>query len=227
MEAQALGGLGEAEFVRGHMISAFEAYDACIALARREGDLRIVAANLSMRGQTLNYKNELEAAFADCREADLLAQEIRHARAEMIACVVSAYVCDSNDPLDGRRWSERALEIARRLGAGLFEAIALEYIGRSALQQDRPDEAEGLILQALEILQESDFGQRFLAARAQGALALATRDEACRKRALEAGEALLAGGAPAHNHLWFYRGRHGDLFEAQIMAGASRLCGCP
>ena len=205
LEAQALGGLGEADFARGRMISAYQSYDDCIELGREQRFLRVVAANLSMRGQTLCYMNRLEAAMADCREATELAQKIRQPRAEMIAGIVAAYVRDLSDPHEGRDWATASLEIARRLGARMFEAVNLEYLGRFAQQMGDPGAAEKLITEALEILQESESGRRFLAARVFSALALVCEDGDRRDSALDAGEALLKKGAPAHNHLWFHR----------------------
>ena len=63
MEAQALGGLGDAEFARGHMIS-FHAYcEQGIERSRSEGLARVLAANLPMRGQTYRYRNLFDEAL--------------------------------------------------------------------------------------------------------------------------------------------------------------------
>jgi class 3 adenylate cyclase/tetratricopeptide (TPR) repeat protein len=205
LEAQALGGLGEAEFARGRMISAYKSYDECIALGRKHGFLRVVAANLSRRGQTFTYMNDLGSAMADCCEAMELARKIRQPRAEMIAAIVAAYITEINNPIEGEKWSRASLEIARRLGARLFESINLEYLGRFAAQLGNDAEAEDLIQKAIAIMRESDSGMRFLAGRSFGALALVTQDEQRRWWALKEGEELLRRGVPAHNHLWFYR----------------------
>jgi len=205
LEAQALGGLGEADFARGRMVSAYKSYDECIALGRKHGFLRVVAANLSMRGQTLDYLNDLESGMADCREAVELARKIRQPRAEMIAAIVAAYIAELNDPVEGEKWSRASLEIARRLGARLFESINLEYLGRFAAQTGDFVEAENLVQSAIAIMRESESGMRFLAGRCFGALALVTQEDERRWSALEDGETMLRLGAPAHNHIWFYR----------------------
>jgi tetratricopeptide (TPR) repeat protein len=205
LEAQALGGLGEAEFARGRMISAFHYYDRCIALGREHGFARVVAANLSMRGQTLAYMNNLAAAMSDCRAGVELAAKIRQPRAEMIAGIVATYILDLTDPIEGEAWARGSLAIARRLGAQVFEAINLEYLGRFAAQRGRHAEAVELVQQALDILRRSDSGIRFLACRTLGALALVTPDAARQATALAEGEALLHCGVPAFNHLWFDR----------------------
>jgi class 3 adenylate cyclase/tetratricopeptide (TPR) repeat protein len=214
LEAQALGGLGEAEFARGRMISAYKYYDRCIELARDHGFLRVVAANLSMRGQTLNYMNDLEAAMADCRDAVDLARKIRQPRAEMVATLVAAYIMELNDPIEGERWARASLDISRRLGARLFESINLEYLGRFAAQAGNDVEAEKLVQMAIAIMRESESGMRFLAGRCFGALALVAQDDQGRWSALEEGEKILRLGVPGHNYLWFYR----DAIEVCLRA---------
>jgi class 3 adenylate cyclase/tetratricopeptide (TPR) repeat protein len=205
LEAQALGGLGEVEFARGRMISAHKYYDRCIELGRDQGYLRVVAANLSMRGQTLSYMNDLEAAMADCRDAIELARKIRQPRAEMVATVVAAYILELNDPIEGEVWARASLEISRRLGARLFESINLEYLGRFAAQAGDYVEAENLVQKSIAIMRESESGMRFLAGRTFGALALVTQDAERRWSALEEGEKILRLGVSGHNYLWFYR----------------------
>ncbi len=205
LEAQALGGLGEADFARGRMISAHKSYDECIGLSREHGFLRVVAANLPMRGETLEYMNDLEAAMADCRAAIELATKISQPRAEMVAAIVAAYIAELNDPIEGEKWTKLSLDISRRLGARLFESINLEHLGRFAEQMGEHVEAEKLVQEAIAILRESESGMRFLAGRSFGALALITRDAKRQGSALDEGEALLHKGAPAHNQLWFNR----------------------
>ena len=97
LEAQALGGLGDAEFARGRMISAYDYYHRCTDLGRAHGLTRIVAANLPQRGQTLLYRNDLEAALNDCKESAELAAKICQPRAELIAGIVATYVLDMGD----------------------------------------------------------------------------------------------------------------------------------
>ena len=58
-EAQALSGLGDANYMRGYMITAFGFYDQCIELSRRHGFGRIEIANLTLRADTNLYQNRL------------------------------------------------------------------------------------------------------------------------------------------------------------------------
>lgn len=205
LEAQALGGLGDAQFGRGHMISAHEYFDQCIELSRAHDFARVVAANLSMRGQTFLYQNQLEAALDDCREAAELALQIRQPRAEMIAAIVATYVLELGDSAEGKVWAERALELARHLGSRLFEEINLEFLARFSEQDGDLDVAHQLMEKAMAILRETESGMRFEGPRSLACLALFTPDSERRRAALNEGEELLRVGATGHNYLWFYR----------------------
>ena len=44
----------------------------------------------------------------------------------MIAAIAAAYITELNDPIEGERWANASLDIARGLGARLFESINLE-----------------------------------------------------------------------------------------------------
>ncbi len=204
LEAQAYGGLGDAEFARGRMISAHRYFDQCIELSRAHNFTGIMAANLSMRGQTFLYQHQLEAAIEDCRAAAELAGKIRQPRAEMIAAIVATYVLDLHDPQEGRIWAERSLDIARRLGSKLFEEINLEFLARFAAQEGDLIEAQKHMHKAIAILRESESGMRFEGPRSLGTLALFTSDLERRRAALEEAEELLRLGTTGHNYLAGY-----------------------
>ena len=55
LEAAALGGLGDAEYMRGRMISAHERLRECVELSRQRGLGRIEVANLAQMGQAKQY----------------------------------------------------------------------------------------------------------------------------------------------------------------------------
>jgi len=46
VEAQALSGLGDAEYNRGRFLSSYRYFDQCIELARKYGFGRVIGANL-------------------------------------------------------------------------------------------------------------------------------------------------------------------------------------
>ena len=58
LEAMALGGVGDAEYMRGRMISAHEGFRRCIELARQQGLGRIEVANWPMAAITRWYTGD-------------------------------------------------------------------------------------------------------------------------------------------------------------------------
>ena len=204
MEAQSLSALGDAEFARGHMISAHGYFDRCVDLSREHGFNRVVAANLPMRGQTQLYRLRLDEAMADCLAARELAQRIQQYRAEMVAALVAAYVTEPSDPKACESWSRKTIELAVRIGATRFEQTGVEYLARSLFRLGRREEALALITKAIAIQRQSEAGMRFMGPRALGCLALVEPDRAKRLAALAQGEAFLRQGTGAHNPLWFY-----------------------
>jgi tetratricopeptide (TPR) repeat protein len=73
-EAEALGGLGDAEYMRGRMLSANRYFEDCIALANRHGFGRIEAANRPMASFTRWYAGETGQALSDARQANRRSQ---------------------------------------------------------------------------------------------------------------------------------------------------------
>ena len=173
----------------------------------------MIAANLAQRGQTLLYSNKINEGVDDCVDAFELASKIHQPRAQMVAAAVGAYVGDvKGDREQGILWAQKCIEIAQRLGAPLFEACGLEYLGRFAFQNDKVEKARQLIHEGLRLLRDSSAGMRFNGARHLGALAIVSEDTDERIAALDEGKQLLRKGALGHNHLWFYR----DAMEASL-----------
>ena len=84
---------------------------------------------------------------------------------------------------------------------------------RGLLAAGNAGAAASLLDEALAICRETD--PRFIAPRVLGLVALAAGADKTRRGALAEGEAVLARGCNAHNHLWFYR----DAIDACLGAG--------
>src|SRR5256885_2284705 len=82
--AMALGGLGDAEYVRGRMISAHDRFRRCVDVCGRHGFGRIEVANRPMMAFTQWYAGDTRAALADANSAIKAAARVGHRRAEMI-----------------------------------------------------------------------------------------------------------------------------------------------
>ncbi|MGH6915891.1 MAG: hypothetical protein ACREH3_19545 [Geminicoccales bacterium] len=97
---------------------------------------------------------------------------------------------------------ERTSALARALSAARFDQACLLYLGKVALAQDGRADAIDLLSRALTVARDTSVG--FHGPNICGALARALEDPAQRREMLREGEALLARGSDAHNHLRFY-----------------------
>jgi hypothetical protein len=130
LEAAALGGLGDAEYARGHMLSAHDRFRRCLEVCERHGFGRIEVANRLMAAFMRLFAGETARALEVALAAIDLAARVGHPRAEAIGhhC---AYFCRHSlaDLAGAWEHAESALTLARRLGARRFEAQALGFRG--------------------------------------------------------------------------------------------------
>ncbi|HEX5080013.1 MAG TPA: AAA family ATPase, partial [Geminicoccaceae bacterium] len=225
LEAAALGGLGDAEYARGRMLTAAERFDACVALCREQGFGRIEVANRPMAAIARIYALKLADAAAGAQAAIEASTRVGHKRSLVIArhtAFFCAFVRADHAAADDH--ATHALELARQLGARRFESEALHFLGASRYAQGRQAEGLDLMRQGLAISRET--GMAFMGPWLLGDLALATDDPNERRAALAEGERLLAAGSLSHNHLWFYPAaietslEYGEWREAERHAGA-------
>ena len=203
-EVHALGGLGDAEYSRGRYLSAYRYFHECVEMSRERGFGRIVAANISMRGNSLLYKNELDQAWSDCREALELAVKVRQPRAEMMSRSVASFMLPEMGAYDeGEQWARAGWEIAHRLGARVFEGSMLVSLARAIFHKGQRAEAQEHMADAMPIVRE--VGMNFVGPSMLSMLALVTDDPAERRAALKEGEELLRGDCQGFNHFSFHR----------------------
>lgn len=206
-EARALGGLGDAYYQQGRMVTARAHFVRCVELARARGFVRIEGANLPMVGAVDLLCNAVAEALDSCDEAVRIARRIGDGRIEMLAYDVMASTHYVQADWPGlQQHAERGLALARRIGARRFEAELLARRAVAIAAQGYADDAEALLDEALALSHAS--GLRYSGPMILGFLARTTRDPGRRRRALEEGEALLAQGCVSHCHL--------DLYEAAI-----------
>ncbi|HSC96217.1 MAG TPA: adenylate/guanylate cyclase domain-containing protein [Burkholderiales bacterium] len=213
-EAQAVGGLGDAEFARGRVITAYEYFRRCVALCREHGFGRIEVANRSMLGHTRLYFDGPTSALEDALASIEAARRVGHLRAEMNAghCAIFALVdMDELDRADEQIEQTRA--VTRRLGARNFEATALAFTARVLAARGQRAEALDALQQAAAISRET--GITFTGPRLLGFLALTVDDPAARRQALEEGQRVLDQGCVGHNYFWFYR----DAMDVRLKLG--------
>jgi tetratricopeptide (TPR) repeat protein len=204
LAARALGGLGDAEYARGRMVSAHNRFSRCLELARTYGFGRTEVANLSMIAHTQIYLNDLSGALATSAAAIDLAARVGHPRAEIIAHNAAINVFYTNGDLRiAREHAERRGSLIRALGALRFESLDLETRATIAYAEGRP--SEGLELMQRSVASCRLHARSFLGPWILGHFAVTTDDPSARRDALAEGEAILGEGAVSHSHLWFYR----------------------
>jgi class 3 adenylate cyclase/tetratricopeptide (TPR) repeat protein len=213
LEALALGGLGDGEYMVGRMVSARNFFNSCIELCQRHGFGRIDVANRPMAAFTRFFSGDVRGALVDADDAIGAAVKVAHVRGEMISRHV-ACLC-RREMLDfAGAWTDviRALTLARQLGAKRFEAEALAFRGELHRLAGRHSQCLTDLASAIAIFRET--GMAFMGPMALGLVALATEDAQERLRALSEAEALLDRGAVSHNHLLFRK----DAIEACLEA---------
>jgi class 3 adenylate cyclase/tetratricopeptide (TPR) repeat protein len=213
-EARALGGLGDAAYAQGRMLTAFQHFSRCVELSREHGFGRIEVANRPMVGFSRVYLNEPRAAYDDGTAAARAAALVGEPRAEMLGetmCTFACYELGEYDAMSG--YVERTVRLAQQLGARRFESQCLQLHARLLLDTGRHAEAVAMLREALAICRE--VGMQFSGPMTLSALSRAVENRGECNRLLLEGEELLRGGAVGHNHLWFYR----DAIEAMLAGG--------
>ncbi len=213
LEANALGGLGDAHYLRGRILTAYEHYQRCIELCREHGHVNIEAANLSMLGLMSMYRNDLGRALRDGIAAMELAARCGHRRAEINAVITCL----------GRVWAElgwldrgqieRARALAQSMGAHRFETHANIILGRILTACGRRLEARAVLERA--VAESRARWRTYHGPIALSSLAGVHDDPDARIRLLEEAEELLQGGSSSANNMFFHR----DAMEVGLSLG--------
>ena len=215
LEAAALGGLGDAEYVRGRMASACRHFGGCVELCREHGLGRIEAAHLSMIPNTRIYLGEVRPALEDSLAAAAAAARVGHHRAEVIAHGAACIALRLMDEMPrAREHIDRRVLLIQRLGAWRFEAPRLRDEAALLCTEGRRRDAVELLQRGVAISRETGVG--YIGPWILGQLAATTEDPGVRQQALEEGEHILRAGAVSHCHIWFYQ----FAMEAALDAGA-------
>ena len=212
-EAAALGGLGDADYVRGRMLAARASYERCLDLCREHGLGRIAAAHRQMLGLTRFFGGDVRAALADALATAEAARHIGQPRGEMVAHMIAAEMEANLTRLDEAMVQLEAVErLIAQLGAARFEPLRLNCLAKTLRAMDRWAEALPLLRRSVEASRATSLA--FSGPSALGALALTTDDPEERRAAIAEGESLLQAGSVAHNHFRFYR----DTIDAALRA---------
>jgi len=202
-EAQALSGLGDAEYARGRMATSHDAFIRCVKLCRKHGFGRIEVGALMMVAATLLYLEGARATFdAGLRAVEAAARVGQH-RGELNSHVCAFFALLEMDRAEEAvPHFERSEALVRQLGAWRFEPTIMTFRARAMIRQGRGAEAVSISRKALEMSDKT--GPGYNSARAAGTIGLATSDPDERRWAVQTGERYLSQGSVGHNHLLFY-----------------------
>ena len=201
--AAALGGLGDAEYVRGRMLSAQRHFSECVEFARAHHLGKTEVANLPMAAFTLLFAGEPAKALSAAQEAIKLGENTGQLRAQVIAHH-AAYLCRQ-----GRLGLEaasmhatKAIALSQQLQAPRFEAESLAFRADLHRLAGCLSEARTVIDEALEIARRS--GMAFFGPSLLAIAALISTDPT-EQRALLAEAEALVGTSVSHNHYFLRR----------------------
>lgn len=200
-EARALGGLGDAEFARGRMKSAFDALQLCVEHCQKNGFGRIEVANRSQMTNCEVFLGDVECGMRNSLEAAQAAAGVSHDRAEMNALAGASGAAHAlGDVEQLESCAERGLALSRKLKAHSWEpfwlgCLAMVYNLRGDRRQAR---------ELLETAVQTESALPFVGAKLFVMLSMVTDDAATRVRALQTGERLVRDGCMGENTLLFY-----------------------
>ncbi|WP_170134961.1 adenylate/guanylate cyclase domain-containing protein [Acuticoccus kandeliae] len=150
LEAAALGGLGDAEYMRGRMAASRAALEACVRIAHARGLGRVEVANAAQIVHAMMYDGSLDEALVQTREALAAATRVGHLRAEINARAgvvkIEAARANHEAALDAVEGLDAAIA---RLGAGRFRQVSQYATGMALGALGRPEEAVRLLEAAL------------------------------------------------------------------------------
>lgn len=201
---RALGGLGDAAYVEGNLVTARTCFGECADLADQHGFIRIASPNRGMQANCQLFFMEIEQAERQYKLALSGAQRIGDQYLEMFAKECTAFglwVADRNG--DVARAANEALALSRALKADRFTYILLACVASASRQRLPTDELLALCREALELAERTSM--TFAGPLVYGVYALVEPDPKRQVELLRLGEALMEKTSMAHNRVYFLR----------------------
>ena len=199
-EARGEGGLGDANYLRGRMITAGRHFERCLKLARAIDLKSIEVANLPMLAATKFYSLNLKDSLNDTLNASKQAQSIGRRREAIVALNGAGYMLFELDRIDEAEEQTRvSISFAEEIGAQRFLAINHGYLARIELRRGNRQSAYESARKAVDLAIAS--GSSFCGPWSMAPL-IAASPYGEIEPLIEEAEKLLAEGAVSHNHFF-------------------------
>jgi len=212
-ELHALGGMADAHYAHGRMLSALAHYRRCVKIGAEHAWIGVEASNRCMVAVCLWFRNVLGEAIQELEQACADAQRIGVVPVQIFALDTLAIVLSEAGRFDETEQAcLRGLALARPAGSRRYESLLLWNLATVHLARGERDAARQHLGVALDLARQTGLGS--LGPAIFGRLARAAPGPSERAQALLDGEALLKQPCLAHAHLGFYR----DAIEASIAA---------
>ena len=219
--ARAHGGLGDAWYQRGRIVTAHRHFERCIEEARRHGLAGVLLANLPMLCVTHHFCGNIDASTRTYQEALELVRRVGDRRGELLVHLVAASTLMMQAKLDECRFhAKRAVEFAQRVGARRFQAECTGMLAVVSLAEGDRTAAMQLITDAVAIAR--DTGMTYCGPVLLSVMARATDDPVQRAAVLSEGEHLLADGCVSHSYFEFYWNATDVSLETKAWSEARR-----
>ena len=203
LEVASLGGMGDAEYMRGRMASARARLEECVRLSAELGLGRIEVANQAQVAHTLIYTGAQTAALHAANDAVALAIRVGHGRAEInarAAAIMALFaLARHRECLEAITSLEAGIE---RLGAQRFRQAAFMFRGRALHALGRKEEAIDTLKEGLGFARATGFA--FHGPATASGLATSIDDPASRLELMAEAERGIAEGCVGHNQFRVY-----------------------
>ena len=148
-EAQALSGLGDAQYARARMLSGLEYFRRCVALCESAGLVKLDIANRCMMGHCSYYANQLTESVAHIRRAGDEARRTGHAYGEIFAQEsLGMLLASSGHDAQAQEEIERVMPLARRADARRYLIALLCSLAMAKLASGEDDAARAHLEEA-------------------------------------------------------------------------------
>ncbi len=197
------------------MRSAHTAFSRCVEICEKRGLVRFAIMNEAMLSIIDTWMGNVDLALERLARSRAAARELRHRLAEAVNEETTGWLLVSHGRFDeAEAHLRRGLDIAREIGARRYETVCLTNLARVDWQHGKHEEAQEHLRAAWAMSAQTGHG--FAGAIVQGAMAVIADNEARRKEALAAGEAMLNQDSLSHSHFWFTL----DAMQCSLRAGA-------